>query len=100
MFLGFLATISALTTAVKQTVPICSQGTLEYTSSPGAKSVTFKPFFKTIPAKSKPKVAKEVEEKPKKVAPKKTAAWQKKEKAKDEPIVMVETKAAKKKSTK
>jgi len=51
-------------------------------------------------AKSKPKAAKEVEEKPKKVAPKKTAAWQKKEKAKDEPIVMVETKAAKKKSTK
>lgn len=51
-------------------------------------------------AKSKPKATKEVEEKPKKVAPKKTAAWQKKEKVKDEPIVMVETKAAKKKSSK
>ena len=53
-------------------------------------------------AKSKPKAKKEVEEKPKKVAPKKTAAWQKKnkEKSKDEPIVMIETKAAKKKSTK
>ena len=48
----------------------------------------------------KSELTKEVEEKPKKVAPKKTAAWQKKEKAKDEPIVMVETKAAKKKSTK
>jgi len=51
-------------------------------------------------AKSKPKAKKEIEEKPKKVAPKKTAAWQKKEKAKDEPIIMVETKAAKKKSAK
>ena len=51
-------------------------------------------------AKSKPKVKKDIEEKPKKIAPKKTAAWQKKEKAKDEPIVMVETKAAKKKPAK
>ncbi len=51
-------------------------------------------------AKSKPKAKKEVDEKPKKVAPKKTAAWQKKEKAKDEPIVMVETKAIKKKPAK
>jgi ribonuclease E len=53
-------------------------------------------------AKSKPKTKKEVEEKPKKVAPKKTAAWQKKdkEKSKDEPIVMIETKATKKKATK
>lgn len=53
-------------------------------------------------AKSKPKTKKEAEEKPKKAAPKKTAAWQKKdkEKAKDEPIVMIETKATKKKATK
>jgi len=53
-------------------------------------------------AKSKPKAKKEIEEKPKKVAPKKTAAWQKKEKdkVKDEPIVMIETKAAKKKAAK
>ena len=53
-------------------------------------------------AKSKPKAKKEVEEKAKKVAPKKTAAWQKKnkEKVKEEPIVMIETKATKKKSAK
>jgi len=53
-------------------------------------------------AKSKPKTKKEAEEKPKKAAPKRTAAWQKKdkEKAKDEPIVMIETKATKKKATK
>ncbi|MEY2865460.1 MAG: Rne/Rng family ribonuclease [Candidatus Methylopumilus sp.] len=53
-------------------------------------------------AKSKPKAKKETEEKPKKTAPKKTAAWQKKdkEKVKDEPIVMIETKSAKKKSAK
>jgi ribonuclease E len=53
-------------------------------------------------SKSKPKIKKAVEEKPKKVTPKKTAAWQKKdkEKAKDEPIVMIETKATKKKATK
>ena len=53
-------------------------------------------------AKSKPKAKKEIEEKPKKAAPKKTAAWQKKEKdkVKDEPIVMIETKAAKKKAAK
>lgn len=52
--------------------------------------------------KSKPKAKKEIEEKPKKAAPKKTAAWQKKEKdkVKDEPIVMIETKAAKKKAAK
>jgi ribonuclease E len=53
-------------------------------------------------AKPKSKAKKETEEKPKKSATKKTAAWQKKEKdkAKDEPIVMIETKAAKKKATK
>jgi len=53
-------------------------------------------------AKSKPKAKKEIEEKPKKAAPKKTAAWQKKEKdkVKDEPIVMIETKAPKKKAAK
>jgi ribonuclease E len=52
--------------------------------------------------KSKPKAKKEIEEKPKKAAPKKTAAWQKKEKdkMKDEPIVMIETKAVKKKAAK
>ena len=53
-------------------------------------------------AKPKPKAKKEIEEKPKKVAPKKAAAWQKKDKdkVKNEPIVMIETKAAKKKATK
>jgi ribonuclease E len=53
-------------------------------------------------AKTKSKAKKEIEEKPKKAAPKKTAAWQKKEKdkVKDEPIVMIETKAAKKKAAK
>ncbi len=52
--------------------------------------------------KSKPKAKKDIEEKPKKAAPKKTAAWQKKEKnkAKDEPIVMIETKTTKKKAVK
>ena len=64
-----------------------------------AESTTTKTKVETK-AKSKPKAKKEVEEKPKKVAPKKTAAWQKKEKAKDEPIVMVETKATKKKPAK
>jgi len=50
--------------------------------------------------KEEPKAKKEVEEKAKKVVPKKTAAWQKKnkEKVKEEPIVMIETKATKKKS--
>jgi ribonuclease E len=53
-------------------------------------------------AKPKPKAKKELEEKPKKVAPKKAAAWQKKDKdkVKNEPIVMIETKAAKKKAAK
>jgi ribonuclease E len=53
-------------------------------------------------AKTKPKAKKEIKEKPKKTAPRKTAAWQKKEKdkVKDEPIVMIETKAVKKKAAK
>ena len=50
--------------------------------------------------KPKPKTKKEIEEKSKKAAPKKTAAWQKKDKVKDEPIVMIETKATKKKAAK
>ncbi|MSQ81080.1 MAG: Rne/Rng family ribonuclease [Candidatus Methylopumilus sp.] len=53
-----------------------------------------------VETKSKPKAKKETEEKPKKPAVKKIAAWQKKEKSKSEPIVMIETKPLKKKAVK
>ncbi len=50
--------------------------------------------------KSKLKNKNEIEDKHKKVVPKKTASWQKKEKVRNEPIVMIETKASKKKASK
>jgi len=52
--------------------------------------------------KLKSKAKKEIEEKPAKTGPKKTAAWQKREKdkVKNEPIIMIETKATKKKTAK